>query len=43
MIDYVQLRSRSDLAEFFSERDMPGQFSQVLRSAHELLRRSIAA
>jgi hypothetical protein len=43
MIDYVQLRSRSDLAEFFSDRDMPGQFGQVLRSAHQLLRRSIAA
>jgi hypothetical protein len=41
LIDYVQLRSRSDLAEFFS--DNSDSFGQVLRSAHQLLRRSIAA
>ena len=44
MIEYVQIRSRSDLAEFFADNsDMPGHFGQVLRSAHQLLRRSIAA
>jgi hypothetical protein len=44
-INYVQIRlSRIDLAEFFSDNsDMPGHFGQVLRSAHQLLRRSIAA
>jgi hypothetical protein len=40
MIQYVQVRLRSDLAEFFSDNcDIPGQFGRVLDSAHGLLRR----
>jgi hypothetical protein len=42
MIKYVQIRLRSDLAEFFADnRDMPGHFGRVLDSAHGLLRRSV--
>jgi hypothetical protein len=42
MVDYARIRLRSDLAEVFSDNgDMPARFSEVLRSVHGLLRRSI--
>jgi hypothetical protein len=45
LIGYVESRSREESCQkFFSERgEMPGQFSQVLRAAHQRLQQSIAA